>query len=111
MKLTYIYLTLAIFCEVAATTGLKSTEGFSNLGITVLVLIGYGLSLWFLSLALSNIPIGMAYAIWSGLGIVLVALASMVFQGQQIDLAGGIGMLLIITGVIVLHLFSGMKVD
>jgi len=111
MNLTYIYLTLAIFCEVAATVGLKSTEGFSHLGLTVLVLMGYGLALWFLSLALSNIPIGVAYATWSGLGIVLVALVSMIFQGQQIDLAGAFGMALIIAGVMVLHLFSGMKVD
>ena len=107
----WIYLTLAIFSEVMATASLKSTEGFTKLWPSVLVLVGYSAAFYFLSLTLDSIPIGVAYAIWSGVGVAAITLVSIVFLDQKIDTAGFIGIGLIVAGVIVLRLFSESAVE
>ena len=107
----WIYLTLAIFSEVMATASLKSTEGFTKLWPSVLVLVGYSAAFYFLSLTLDTIPIGVAYAIWSGVGVAAITLVSIFFFEQKIDTAGFIGIGLIVAGVIVLRLFSESAVE
>ena len=107
----WIYLTLAIFSEVMATASLKSTEGFTKLWPSVLVLVGYSAAFYFLSLTLDTIPIGVAYAIWSGVGVAAITLVSIFFLDQKIDTAGFIGIGLIVAGVIVLRLFSESAVE
>ena len=84
----WIYLTLAIFSEVMATASLKSTEGFTKLWPSVLVLVGYSAAFYFLSLTLDSIPIGIAYAIWSGVGVAAITLVSIFLFDQKIDTAG-----------------------
>ena len=107
----WIYLTLAIFSEVLATASLKSTEGFTKLWPSVLVLVGYSAAFYFLSMTLDSIPIGVAYAIWSGVGVAAITLVSIFFLDQKIDTAGFIGIGLIVAGVIVLRLFSESAVE
>ena len=100
----WTYLTLAILSEVTATSFLKSSEGFTKLWPSIIVVIGYCLAFYFLSLTLDTIPIGVAYAIWSGVGIASLAVIS-VLCGQRIDAAALFGMGLIIAGVVVLRVF------
>ena len=107
----WIYLTLAILSEVLATASLKSTEGFTKLWPSVLVLVGYSAAFYFLSMTLDSIPIGVAYAIWSGVGVAAITLVSIFFLDQKIDTAGFIGIGLIVAGVIVLRLFSESAVE
>ena len=107
----WIYLTLAIFSEVMATASLKSTEGFTKLWPSVLVLVGYSAAFYFLSMTLDSIPIGVAYAIWSGVGVAAITLVSIFFLDQKIDTAGFIGIGLIVAGVIILRLFSESAVE
>jgi small multidrug resistance pump len=102
----YVYLAIAILGEVMATSTLKATEEFTRFWPSVLVVAGYGLAFFFLTLVLRSIPVGVAYAIWSGLGIVLVTLAGVVFYRQIPDLPAILGMLLILMGVVVIQLFS-----
>lgn len=102
----WIALGIAIAAEVVGTSALKASEGFTRLWPSVLVVLGYGAAFYCLSLVLRTIPVGVAYAIWSGLGIVLITLVAYVLYGQKIDLAGLIGMALIVAGVLVLNLFS-----
>lgn len=102
----YLYLAIAIVAEVIGTTALKASEEFTKPGPIVLVVLGYGIAFYCLSLVLKTIPVGIAYAIWAGMGIVLVAIiAAIVFQ-QVPDLPAIIGMLLIISGVFVINVFS-----
>jgi small multidrug resistance pump len=103
----WITLSLAIMAEVVATSALKSSEGFTRLMPAVVVVAGYGLAIYLLSLVLKTIPVGVAYAIWSGLGVVLITLVAWVVHGQRIDLPGLLGMGMIVAGVVVLNLFSG----
>lgn len=105
----WLLLMLAILGEVIATSALKSSEGFSKLVPSLIVLSGYGVAFYFLSLALRSIPVGVAYAIWSGVGIVLVTAAGWVLYKQKLDAAGFVGIGLIIAGVMVLKLFSQTK--
>ena len=107
----WVYLGLAIFSEVVATASLKSTEGFTRLVPSIVVLVGYSAAFYFLSLTLDTIPIGVAYAVWSGVGVATITLVSFVLYDQKIDAAGLIGIGLIVTGVIVLRLFSEASVD
>jgi small multidrug resistance pump len=86
---------------------LKASDGFTRLGPSVVVIIAYGLAFYFLSLTLKTIPVGIAYAVWSGIGVTLVALIGWLVFGQKLDFAAVAGMGLIIAGVIVLNLFSG----
>ncbi len=88
------------------TTALKAADGFSVFGPSVVVVAAYGVSFYFLSLALRTIPIGLAYAIWSGVGIVLISLAGWVVYRQSLDAPAVVGMGLIVSGVVVINLFS-----
>jgi small multidrug resistance pump len=108
---TWFYLGIAILSEVMATASLKSTEGFTKIGPSLMVLIGYSAAFYFLSLTLEDIPIGVAYAVWSGVGVATITIVSVVFMDQKIDLAGVLGIGLIVVGVIVLRLFSGSSVE
>ena len=102
----WVYLLLAILSEVVATSALKSSESFSRLWPSVLTVVGYGVAFYQLSLTLRELPVGIAYAIWSGVGIVLVSLAAVVLFGQKLDLPALIGMGLIVAGVIVINVCS-----
>jgi small multidrug resistance pump len=102
----WLYLTVAIISEVASTSALKSVEGFTRLTPSCIVVVGYAMSFYFLSLTLKSIPVGVAYAIWSGAGTALIALVAWIFMGQKLDVAAGIGILLIVAGVLVLNLYS-----
>ena len=107
----WVYLGLAIFSEVIATASLKSTEGFTRFVPSIVVLIGYCSAFYFLSLTLDTIPIGVAYAVWSGVGVATITVVSYVLYGQKIDTTGIVGIGLIIAGVVVLRLFSESTVD
>ena len=102
----YLYLAIAIVAEVIATTALKAVDGFSKPLPLTLVVIGYGIAFWMLSLVMKSIPVGVTYAIWSGLGIVLIGLAGWLVYGQKPDAAALAGMALIIAGVLLIQLFS-----
>ena len=102
----YLYLTLAIVLEVLATTLLGKSEGFTKWLFAVGSLLSYSVCFYFLSLALKNIPLGVAYAIWSGVGIVLTAIVSILVFKSKIDLPFVLGAVLIIAGVVVINLFS-----
>lgn len=104
--MSYLYLALAIIAEVIATGSLKATEEFTKPLPTVVMVIGYGVAFYFMTLALRTIPLGITYAVWSGLGIVLISIIGIVFYNERLDLAATLGMLLIIAGVLVIHLFS-----
>ena len=107
----WIFLTLAIISEVIGTSFLKSTEGFTKLLPSIIVLAGYCAAFYFLSLTLDSIPIGMAYAIWSGVGIAAITVVSVVFFEQKLDFAAVIGMGLIIAGGVVLSLYREASVE
>ena len=102
----YIYLAIAIIAEVIGTSALKASDEFTKLVPSIIVVIGYGVAFYCLSLVLKTIPVGVAYAVWSGLGIVLISVVGLVVFNQKLDLAAVIGMLLIISGVLVMNLFS-----
>jgi len=102
----WLFLTVAIVAEVFGTTALKASYGFTKFVPSVMVVLGYGVAFYFLSLTLKSIPIGVAYAIWSGLGVVLITLVAWIVYGQKLDLAALIGMVLIVSGVLVMNLFS-----
>ena len=102
----YLYLGLAIICEVIATSFLARSEGFSRLGPTAVSLVGYAISFYLLSLTLRTVPTGVAYAIWSGVGIVLVSAVAYFWQGQKLDAPALAGMAMIVGGVLVINLFS-----
>lgn len=102
----WVYLGLAIAAEVVATSALKASEGFSRFWPSALVVLGYGLSFYLLSLTLKSIPLGVVYAVWSGLGIALVALVAYLMYGQRLDLPALLGIALILSGVVIIHRFS-----
>ncbi|MCX9024058.1 DMT family transporter [Citrobacter portucalensis] len=103
---TWVILIVAIFGEVVATTSLKLSEGFTKLVPSVVVVIGYAIAFYCLSLTLKSIPLGIAYAVWSGLGIVTVSILGWLLFGQKLDFWAILGMLLIVSGVVVLNLLS-----
>ena len=103
---SWLFLVIAIIAEVIATSALKSSEGFSKLVPSAIVLVGYGIAFYFLSLVMKTIPVGVAYAVWSGLGIVLIAVAAWILHGQKLDAWAFVGMGLIVSGVAVLNLLS-----
>jgi small multidrug resistance pump len=102
-----LILFLAILSEVVGTVALKASEGFARLGPNVLVVVGYGLSFYLLAQALRQIPLGIAYAIWSGLGTAGAVVAGLLLWRESLNLAGVVGILLIIVGVILLNAFAG----
>ncbi len=106
MPMRFLYLMIAILAEVTATTALKEADGFSKLIPSLVTVVGYGVAFYFLSLTLREIPTGIVYAIWSGVGIVLIAAAAWLFQGQKLDAPALVGMALIIAGVLVMNVFS-----
>jgi small multidrug resistance pump len=105
----YVLLAIAIVAEVVATSALRASEGFSRLLYSVVVVVGYGIAFYCLSLTLKSIPVGVVYAVWSGVGIVLISLVAVVLYRQVPDLPAIIGLGLIIAGVVVLNLFSKMQ--
>jgi len=102
----WILLSIAIVSEVIATSCLKAAEGFTRLWPSLVVIVGYLLAFYFLSLTLKTIPVGVAYAIWSGVGVVLIALSGWLFLGQSLDIPAVIGLSLIVAGVFVINVFS-----
>jgi small multidrug resistance pump len=102
----WLFLSIAIVTEVIATSALKASSGFTKLWPSLLVVVGYGLSFYFMSLALNTIPVGIAYAVWSGVGIILITLIARFAYDQRLDLPAIIGMALIVAGVLVMNLFS-----
>ena len=100
------WLYLAIVSEVVAASALKAADGFTRWSPSLLVVVGYALSFYFLSLTLRSIPLGVAYAIWSGVGVVLVSIIGCVIYHQSLDTASIVGIALIVVGVVVLNIFS-----
>jgi small multidrug resistance pump len=108
--MNWLHLSIAIVAEVIATSALKASDGFSRAGPALVVIAGYGVAFYFLSLALRGIPVGVAYAVWSGVGIVLISLIGWLAFGQTLDAAAVFGIGLIMAGVIVLNVFSRTSV-
>ncbi|CAB3720468.1 DMT family transporter [Trinickia soli] len=106
---SYIWLAVAIVAEVIGTSALRASEGFTRLVPVLVVVAGYGLAFYCLSMTLRTMPVGIVYAIWSGVGIVLITLVAMVLYRQVPDVAALAGLSLIVAGVVVLNLFSDMK--
>ncbi|MEP6605196.1 MAG: multidrug efflux SMR transporter [Nitrosospira sp.] len=102
----WLFLSVAIVSEVLATSALKASNGFTQLWPSLLVVVGYAIAFFFLSLTLRTMPVGIAYAIWSGVGIVLVTLIAWFVFEQSLDIPAIIGLTLIITGVVVLQVYS-----
>lgn len=101
-----VYLSIAIVFEVFATSALKQTEGFTRLWPSLLTIVGYGFAFYFLSLPLRTMPIGVVYAVWSGVGIVLVTLIGWSVFRQMLDLPAVLGIAMIVGGVLVINIFS-----
>jgi len=104
--MVWFYLFIAIVTEVIATTALKFSEGFTRPIPSIVVVIGYGFAFYFLSKVLGSLSISIAYAIWSGVGVTLVALVGWAFLGQKLDMGAIIGIVLIVSGVVIINLFS-----
>jgi len=104
--MNWLYLIIAIISESIATNSLKASNGFTNVVPSIIALAGYGSVLFFLSLAIRTISVGVAYATWSGVGIVLIALIGWLWHKQALDTPAIIGMGFIITGVVIMNVFS-----
>jgi small multidrug resistance pump len=104
--MAYFYLAIAIIAEVAATSALKASAEFTKLTPSLIVVVGYGVAFYYMTLVLRTIPIGITYAVWSGVGIVLVAIVGVLLYKQIPDAPAIIGMALIVSGVVVIHVFS-----
>lgn len=102
----FAILFIAILSEVIGTTALKFSEGFTRLIPSVVVFLGYGLSFYLLSLSLKVFPIGIAYAIWSGVGLILTVIAGILIWRETLDWARVVGILLILAGIILINVFS-----
>ncbi len=103
---TWWFLAIAIGAEVLATSALKFSDGFTRLLPSVMVLVGYAVAFYFLALTLKTIPMGVAYAIWSGIGVVLIAVIAWLVFDQRLDWPAVVGMALIVSGVVIMNLFS-----
>jgi small multidrug resistance pump len=104
--MSYLYLAIAIIAEVIGTSALKASEGFTRLAPSLVVIVGYGVAFYFLALALKHIPVGVAYAIWSGVGIALITLIGWIVFKQALDAAALAGIGLIVLGVVVIQMSS-----
>ena len=102
----WLTLGTAIVAEVIATSALQASEGFSRLMPSLIVVVGYGLAFWLLALTLRSLPVGVAYAVWSGLGTVLIAVVGWLVFGQRLDAWAIAGMTLIVAGVLMMNLLS-----
>lgn len=102
----WIFLFIAVSAEVAATSALKASDGFTKIVPSGIVVIGYAVAFYFLSLTLDKIPVGIAYALWSGIGIVLISVVGWFYFGQRLDLPAVAGMGFIIVGVAIINLMS-----
>lgn len=105
--MNWIYLALAIGAEIVATTALKLSDGFTRFGPSALSAAGYVIAFYFLALTLRSIPVGVAYAIWSGVGIVAITIIGTFWFHQHLNAASLIGIGMIVAGVVILQLFSG----
>ena len=103
---TFVILFFAILSEVIATSSLKYSEGFTKPIPSVVVVVGYGLSFYLLSIALKTMPIGVAYAIWSGVGLVLTVIAGIILWRETLDWAKVTGIVLILAGIVLINVFS-----
>jgi small multidrug resistance pump len=106
LALPYLYLTAAIIFEVIGTWGLKASDSFTRLGPSLITAVAYPVCFFFLALTLRTIPVGIAYAIWSGVGIVLIALIGWFWFKQTLDAPALLGLALIIAGIVVVNMFS-----
>ena len=104
--MAYFYLSIAIITEVISTSALKASQEFTKLTPSIIVIVGYAISFYFMTLTLRTIPLGITYAIWSGLGIVLVTIIGIYLYKEMPDIYAVIGMAFIIIGVMIIHLFS-----
>ena len=102
----YLILALAVVAETIGTTALKASEQFTRIGPSMIVVLAYGVSFYLLSITLKTIPVGVVYALWSGLGIVSIAIIGWFVFGQTLDFAALAGMAMIVGGIVVIHLFS-----
>lgn len=103
---SYLFLALAIVAEVIATTALARSENFTRLAPSIITVVGYAVAFWLLSFPLRTMPTGVVYAIWSGLGIVLITAVAWVWYRQVLDLPALLGLTLILAGVILINVFS-----
>jgi small multidrug resistance pump len=106
MPLHYVYLFLAVLFETIGTTALQASQQFTRAGPTLIVVLSYGLAFYLLGLTLKFMPVGIVYAIWSGLGIFFIAFIGYLVFGQRLDLPAIIGLGLIVAGILVIHLLS-----
>ena len=106
MPTAYIYLFFAILAETIGTSALQASQQFTRLLPSLLVVAAYAVSFYLLAMALRSIPVGIAYAVWSGLGIVFIAAIGFLVFGQKLDLPAVLGMAMILAGILVIHLFS-----
>ena len=102
----YLWLIIAVVAETLGTTAVQASHQFTRLWPSVIVVVSYSVAFYFLSLSLKAIPVGVAYAIWAGLGVVLITLVGWLALGQKLDSAAVAGMGLIVAGVAVINLFS-----
>jgi len=106
MPLHYLWLVLAIVAETVGTTALQASQQFTRLWPSVTVVLAYGIAFYLLSLVLRIMPVGVVYAVWSGLGVISIAIIGRVVFGQRLDAPALLGIALILAGVLVIHLFS-----
>lgn len=106
----YLYLLIAVIAETIGTSALQSSQQFTRLWPSVIVVVAYALSFYLLGLTLKYMPVGVLYAIWSGLGIVLIAAIGYFYFGQRLDGPAFIGLSMIIVGIVIIHLFSKTSV-
>ncbi|HVK94371.1 MAG TPA: multidrug efflux SMR transporter [Noviherbaspirillum sp.] len=102
----WLYLGIAIVSEVIASSALRASDGFTRIGPTITLAVGYAISFYFLSLTLRTIPMGIAYAVWSGVGISLICMIGWVMFGQTLDMPALVGLGCIVVGVMILNVFS-----
>ncbi len=106
MPKAYFFLLVAVIAETIGTTSLQASQQFTRFGPSILVVVGYGFAFYFMALTLKYMPVGIVYAIWSGLGIFLIAMIGFVVFGQKLDWPAILGLAMILAGILVIHLFS-----
>lgn len=106
MPIQYVYLLIAVICETIATSAMQASQQFTRLVPSLIVIVGYVVSFYLMALTLKYMPVGIVYAIWSGLGILFIAAIGYMAFGQKLDLPAVLGLVLIIAGILIIHLFS-----